>query len=146
MEHEKSQSFHFELVMPDAVMHHSKETAVTVPAVEGETMIKTGHQKMVLNLQHGICRIHKSDRSEIPFYITGGFADITPAHCYVATESAEPVNKIDIEKLSKVRDILAQDLDETEDPIEREKIEYRIAELNTKIDIVSAYEDKDQHI
>jgi F-type H+-transporting ATPase subunit epsilon len=77
-----------ELISPERLLLAKPVEMVVIPAAEGELGVLPGHAPMIVALKGGLIRIFEHGQETAPFFVTSGFAEITPERCSIlATEA-----------------------------------------------------------
>lgn len=105
-----AQTMQFELVSPEEKLISEPVTLATIPGELGELGVGAGHMSLVVALKHGTITLTNDGGEKKKFFITGGFADVTPELCMILAEQAVNVNDIDIAALDKKMSDLNEDL------------------------------------
>ena len=82
--------FRFELVSPEEKLVSEDVGMVTLPGEEGVMGVLGGHSRVLTSLQRGVVEVRKGAINDNPrrLFVTGGFADVGPAHCTILAEEA----------------------------------------------------------
>jgi F-type H+-transporting ATPase subunit epsilon len=88
----------FDLVSPERLLLSERAEMVTIPGTEGDMGVMAGHMPLISTLRPGVIAV-KGGESDGRFYVTGGFAEVTPARLTVLAEEAVPVGELDAAKL-----------------------------------------------
>lgn len=90
-----AKTFLLEVVTPEQILLSKQVESVVVPAAEGYLGILAGHAPLLAVLKPGEIAI-RDEKGSAYLFTAGGFLECTPAKVNVLTESAEPVEKIDV--------------------------------------------------
>ena len=93
-------SFQFELVAPERAMASTTATAVTVPGVEGDFTVMTGHAPFVAALRPGVLTAVVEGGETNRYVVYGGVAEVGPGHLTVLAEEVHPVEELEPATLS----------------------------------------------
>jgi F-type H+-transporting ATPase subunit epsilon len=80
-----------EIVSPERMLLAEPVEMVTLPAAEGELGVLPGHSAMIVLLRGGTVRTWEGGKVIQSLYVSGGFAEITPAKVTVLANAATPV-------------------------------------------------------
>lgn len=83
-----------EIVSPEKLLLAEPVEMVTLPAAEGELGVLPGHAPMIVLLRGGTVRTWASGKVVQSLYVSGGFAEITPATVTVLANAATPVAEL----------------------------------------------------
>ena len=97
----------FDLVSPERLLLSTEADMVTVPGTEGYMGVMAGHAPLVSTLRAGMIDV-QTDGKDDRYFISGGFAEISPAKITVLAEDAVPMTELDLEVLDQ-RILHAQD-------------------------------------
>jgi F-type H+-transporting ATPase subunit epsilon len=106
-----SQKIQFDLVTPTALAISEPVDMVVVPGAEGDIGALPGHTPLITTLRPGLVDIHNGGRVTQSFFVTGGFAEVTPERVTVLAESVEGVADVSVQdaqaRLTAAREALA---------------------------------------
>ena len=121
-------ALHFEFVSPENVLFSGEVDQVDLPGAEGDMGILAGHAPLVTVLRPGIITIFRGGARE-PVVVTGGFAEVGPSGLTVLADRA--VARADFDMAALASDIkdAEEDLADTKDNAQRDKLAHRIAQL-----------------
>jgi F-type H+-transporting ATPase subunit epsilon len=121
-------ALHFEFVSPENVLFSGEVDQVDLPGAEGDMGILSGHAPLVTVLRPGIITIFRGGARE-PVVVTGGFAEVGPSGLTVLADRA--VARADFDMAALASDIkdAEEDLADTKDDAQRDKLAHRIAQL-----------------
>lgn len=83
------QKIAFDLVTPTALALSEKVEMVVVPGADGDIGVLPGHTPLITTLRAGQVDVHNGGQVTQSFYVTGGFAEVTPERVTVLAESIE---------------------------------------------------------
>lgn len=83
-----------EIVSPEKLLLAEPVEMVTLPAEEGEMGVLPGHAAMIVLLRGGTVRTWEGGKVTQSLYVSGGFAEITPATVTVLANAATPVAEL----------------------------------------------------
>ncbi|WP_209426521.1 F0F1 ATP synthase subunit epsilon [Pararhodobacter sp. SW119] len=75
----------FDLVSPERMLASVPATEVQIPGAEGDFTAMPGHVPFISTLRPGIV-IAATDKGEIRYVVTGGFAEVTGEHVSLLAE------------------------------------------------------------
>jgi F-type H+-transporting ATPase subunit epsilon len=117
----------FELVSPEKLLISEQVDMVVVPGEEGDFGVLYQHAPFISAVRPGVIRVHNGGRVTEQIFVSGGFAEVTPARCTVLAEQAVVVAEIDRgEAEQQLRDA-REDLADAKDEHERGLAERQIA-------------------
>ena len=97
----------FDLISPERLLLSAQADMVTVSGTEGYMGVMAGHAPLVSTLRAGMIDV-QTDGKDDRYFISGGFAEISPAKITVLAEEAVPMTELDLEVLDQ-RILHAQD-------------------------------------
>lgn len=83
-----------EIVSPEKLLLSRSVDMVTLPAYEGEMGVLGGHSPMIVLLRGGTIRLYEGGNVTERLYVSGGFAEVTPARVTVLATEAVPVTQL----------------------------------------------------
>jgi F-type H+-transporting ATPase subunit epsilon len=117
----------FELVSPEALLLSEPVDMVVVPGEEGDFGVLYQHAPFISAVHPGVIRVHNGGKITEQIFVSGGFAEVTPARCTVLAEQAVPVAEIDRGAAEQQLRNAREDLDDAKDEQQRGLAERRIA-------------------
>jgi len=87
-----------EIVAPDTNAFRGDAVSFRAPGVEGSFEVLYNHAPMVAATGVGEVTIRTAAGDEVRFATSGGFVEVLDNHVIMLTETAEPVDAIDIER------------------------------------------------
>ena len=101
----------FELVSPERLLVSRAIEMVTIPGEEGDFGVLAGHAPMVSTLRAGVVLIKGTEGDVEPYFVAGGFAEVSPERCAVLAEEAVALADLNAAALDadaqKTRDAIA---------------------------------------
>lgn len=94
----------FDLVSPERSLASREATEVQIPGAEGDFTALPDHAPVITTLRPGLLRVVSGSGTE-EYFVTGGFAEVTPEGTSVLAERAYP-------KTDVTRDMLDQMISE----------------------------------
>ncbi len=79
-----------ELVSPERLLLSEQVEMVIVPGAEGVFGVLPLHAPTLSTLKPGFVQVYKGGAVADSFFVTGGFAEVTPASCTVLVDEAIP--------------------------------------------------------
>lgn len=79
-----------ELVSPERLLLSEQVEMVLVPGTEGVFGVLPKHAAMLSTLRPGFVQVYKGGEVVQSFFVTGGFAEVTPTTCTVLVDEAIP--------------------------------------------------------
>lgn len=106
-----SQKIQFDLVTPTALSVSEPVDMVVMPGAEGDIGALPGHTPLITTLRPGLVDVHNGGRVTQSFFVTGGFAEVTPERVTLLAETVEAVAEISVQdaqaRLAAAREALA---------------------------------------
>ena len=117
----------FELVSPERLLLSEPVEMVVVPGEEGDFGVLHQHAPFISAVRPGVIKVHNGGKVTEQIFVSGGFAEVTPARCAVLAEQAIAVVDIDRgEAEQQLRDA-REDLADAKDEHQRDQAERQIA-------------------
>lgn len=91
-------NFTLEIIIPQGKVYSKKVEFLLVRTTEGDMGILANHSPFVAELMIGEILIREKKGSEIPYYISGGFLEISSNKVTILVDEAMLASEIDIEK------------------------------------------------
>jgi F-type H+-transporting ATPase subunit epsilon len=85
-----AETIKLELVSPERLLLSEQVEMVIVPGAEGVFGVLPLHAPTLSTLKPGFVEVHKGDAAAESFFVTGGFAEVTPASVTVLVDEAIP--------------------------------------------------------
>jgi F-type H+-transporting ATPase subunit epsilon len=85
----------FELVSPERLLLSVEADMVVVPGGEGDFGVLAGHAPLISTVRPGVIEVHGAGSEPDRIFVSGGFADVSPARLTVLAEEAVPVRDLD---------------------------------------------------
>ncbi|MCC6913879.1 MAG: ATP synthase F1 subunit epsilon [Rhodospirillaceae bacterium] len=79
-----------ELVSPERLLLSEQVEMVIVPGAEGVFGVLPLHAPTLSTLKPGFVQVYKGGQVAESFFVTGGFAEVTPSSCTVLVDEAIP--------------------------------------------------------
>jgi F-type H+-transporting ATPase subunit epsilon len=121
-------TFHFDLVSPEKLSFSGEVSQVDVPGAEGDFGVLAGHAPLITTLRPGILVVHGEGR-QTRIVVSGGFAEVGPAGLNVLADMAVPAEDFDAAELAGVIKDTEEDVADTTDAWERDKLSHKLAQL-----------------
>ena len=121
-------ALHFDFVSPERVLFSGDVDQVDLPGAEGDIGILAGHAPVVTALRPGILTIFRGGARE-PIVISGGFAEVGPGGLTVLADTAAPLDGYDTAMLATEIKDAEEDVADSTDPKERDKVAHRLDQL-----------------
>jgi len=80
-----------EIVSPEKLLLSRPVDMVVIPAAEGEMGVMAQHSPMIVLLRGGTIRLYEGGQVTDRLFVSGGFAEVTPARVTVLADEATPV-------------------------------------------------------
>jgi F-type H+-transporting ATPase subunit epsilon len=91
----------FDLVSPERLLVSADATMVTVPGADGEMGVMAGHEPLISTLRPGVIEVRGASGGQERYFVSGGFAEVTPAKITVLAEDAVPLATLDAAALDQ---------------------------------------------
>ena len=121
-------ALHFDFVSPERVLFSGDVDQVDLPGAEGDIGILAGHAPVVTALRPGILTIFRGGARE-RIVISGGFAEVGPGGLTVLADTAAPLDGYDTAMLATEIKDAEEDVADSTDPKERDKVARRLDQL-----------------
>jgi len=123
-------TFNFDLVSPEKLVFSGQVDQVDVPGSEGDLGVLAGHAPFVTTVRPGILTIYR-EGAGLKIVVDGGFAEANPEGLTVLADMAVVLEDFDREVLAgQIRDI-EEDVADTKDPWQRDKLARKLEQLKT---------------
>jgi F-type H+-transporting ATPase subunit epsilon len=83
-----------EIVSPERLLLSKPVDMVVIPAAEGEIGVMAEHSPAIVLLRGGTIRLYANGEVTERLFVTGGFAEITPARVTVLAEEAQSAAEV----------------------------------------------------
>ena len=83
-----------ELVSPERLLLSEQVEMVLVPGTEGVFGVLPLHAPTISTLKPGFVDVYQSNVVKERFFVTGGFAEVTPVSCTVLVDEAIPQSNL----------------------------------------------------
>ena len=123
----------FELVSPEKLLVSQAVDMVVVPGAEGDFGVLPRHSPLISAIRPGVIKIYEQGQVTETIFVSGGFAEVTPARCTVLAEEATPVSEIDQAEVAQELKNLQDDLLDAQSDEEKIPIQRRIAAAQAKL-------------
>ena len=124
-------TFHFNLVAPEKLLFSSEVPQVDVPGAEGDFGVLAGHAPMVATVRPGILVVYGEAGEQLRIVVNGGFAEVGPSGLTVLADAAVPLEEFDRSVLAGLIKDTEEDVADTADPWQRDKLSRRLEHLRT---------------
>jgi F-type H+-transporting ATPase subunit epsilon len=91
----------FDLVSPERLLLSEEAEMVTIPGLEGEMGVMAGHMPLITALRPGTIEVKGGTEEPNRFFVTAGFAEVTPAKITVLAEEAIPLASLTAAELDE---------------------------------------------
>jgi F-type H+-transporting ATPase subunit epsilon len=122
-------TLHFDLVSPEKLLFSSEVTQVDIPGAEGDFGVLAGHAPIVTTVRPGILVIYGEAGEQLRIVVNGGFAEVGPTGLTVLADAAVPLDEFDRTVLTGVIKDTEEDVADTTDPWQRDKLARRLDQL-----------------
>jgi len=127
----------FELVAPERLLVSEAVEMVVVPGTEGDFGILAGHAPTVSSVRAGVIAVFESGRVKERFFVSGGFAEVTPERCTVLADEAMPLEEIDRAAVERALPDLRDDVAAARDDTEKATAEKALAIAEAKLAVLA---------
>jgi len=127
----------FELVSPEKLLVSEPVDMVVVPGEDGDFGVLHQHAPFISAVRPGVISVHNGGKVTEQIFVSGGFAEVTPARCTVLAEQAVAVAEIDRSAAEQQLRDAREDLGDAKDEQERGLAERRIAVAEAMIEAAS---------
>lgn len=132
-----SDGIEFELVAPERLLVSESVEMVVVPGSEGDFGILAGHAPTVSSVRAGVIAVFEHGAVTARFFVSGGFAEVTPERCTVLADDAAPMGEIDRAAVEKTIPDLRDDIAAARDEAEKAAAEKALATAEAKLAAVT---------
>ncbi len=112
-----------EIVAPDTNAFRGEATSFRAPGTEGSFEVLLNHAPMIAVTGVGPVTITTTTGEKVEFATSGGFVEVLGNRVIMLTESAEPVDEIDLERAKKAEERARDRIRESQSPEERAEAE-----------------------
>ena len=123
----------FELVAPERLLVSEPVDMVVLPGAEGDFGVLPGHAPFVTTVRPGVIAVYQQGTVRDRIFVAGGFAEVTPERCTVLAEEASMLADLDRARIEGDLRDAREDVAETKDEAERDRIAGRIAVAEAKL-------------
>jgi F-type H+-transporting ATPase subunit epsilon len=117
----------FELVSPEKLLLSEPVEMVVVPGEEGDFGVLHQHAPFISAVRPGVIKVHNGGKVTEQIFVSGGFAEVTPARCTVLAERAVAVADIDRGAAEQQLRDAREDLADEKDEHDRDQAERQVA-------------------
>ena len=117
----------FELVSPEKLLLSEPVEMVVVPGEEGDFGVLHQHAPFISAVRPGVIKVHNGGKVTEQIFVSGGFAEVTPARCTVLAERAVAVADIDRGAAEQQLRDAREDLADAPDEHDRDQAERLVA-------------------
>jgi len=83
-----------EVVSPEKLLLSRPVDMVVLPASEGDMGVLEGHAPVMVTLRGGVIALYENDRVTDTFFVSSGFAEVTPERCTVLATEVAPLAEL----------------------------------------------------
>jgi F-type H+-transporting ATPase subunit epsilon len=94
-----AEPFKFDLVAPDRLLVSEEVESVVVPGREGYFTVLARHAPLISTLKPGQIEVKAVSGGTQKFFVSGGFADVSPAGLTILADKAIPLESLGAEHL-----------------------------------------------
>jgi len=127
----------FELVAPERLLVSEAVEMVVVPGTEGDFGILAGHAATVSSVRAGVIAVFENGRVKERFFVSGGFAEVTPERCTVLADEAMPLAEIDRAAVERALPDLRDDVAAARNDAEKATAEKALAIAEGKLAVLA---------
>ncbi|MFO1187787.1 MAG: F0F1 ATP synthase subunit epsilon [Alphaproteobacteria bacterium] len=124
-----AETFQFDLVSPERSILSGPALMVTVPGMEGDFGVLKGHAPFMSTLRPGIVEIQRGNGEALKVFVSGGFADVTPAGLTLLADDAIEASELDGEIIDKLVAVAEADKAHAADDQAKAAIDQRLRDL-----------------
>mgnify|MGYP003385813023 CR=1 FL=1 len=125
-----AESFQFDLVSPERKLLSEAVAMVTVPGMEGDFGVLKGHAPFMSTLRPGFVEIQRSEQSEpLRVFVTGGFADVTPAGLTLLADEALDANSVNAAMFERLLNAAREESERAASDQAKARADQRIRDL-----------------
>lgn len=84
-----------DIICPEELVLSATVEMVVIPASEGDMGVLEGHAPIMVALRGGIVAVYENDRVTKQWFVSGGFAEVTPAGCSILADEAIALEDLD---------------------------------------------------
>ncbi len=117
----------FELVSPEKLLLSEPVEMVVVPGEEGDFGVLHQHAPFISAVRPGVIKVYNGGKVTEQIFVSGGFAEVTPARCTVLAEQAVAVADIDRGAAEQQLRDARENLADAKDEHQRDQAERQIA-------------------
>jgi len=128
-----SDTIEFELVAPERLLVSESVEMAVVPGSEGDFGVLAGHAPTVAAVRPGVIAVYENGAVTARFFVSGGFAEVTPERCTVLADDAIDVSAIDRTAVEAEIKDLSDDLSDAASEEEKGKIQTAIVIAQSKL-------------
>lgn len=92
-------NFQFELVTPERVVFREQITSLTMPTVNGDITVLSGHVPLVSILKPGVIIAKQVDSKQRIIAVSGGFVEVLESKVVILADTAEMASELDEERI-----------------------------------------------
>jgi F-type H+-transporting ATPase subunit epsilon len=96
--------FHLEIVTPRGVVFNGGVESFSAPGVKGRFQVLRSHAPLLASLKIGEIKVLDADGTERRYATSGGFVEVRNNAAIVLADTAEGVDKIDVERAKEALD------------------------------------------
>jgi F-type H+-transporting ATPase subunit epsilon len=124
-----AESFQFDLVSPERSLLSGPVEMVTVPGMEGDFGVLKGHAPFMSTLRPGFVEIARGGGDALKVFVTGGFADVTPAGLTLLADEAHEAGDVTGALFDRLVESARKESDRTADAHAKARSEQRLRDL-----------------
>jgi F-type H+-transporting ATPase subunit epsilon len=114
-------TLHVEVITAERALYSGEAEMIEAPGALGQLGILPGHAALLTTLAPGALRI-KTNGDEEPFFVSGGFLEVSHNRVTILADTAEQAEHIDEARAQEARRRAEERLKETQSNVERAEI------------------------
>jgi F-type H+-transporting ATPase subunit epsilon len=123
------EAFQFDLVSPERSLLSGPALMVTVPGMEGDFGVLKGHAPFMSTLRPGFVEVTRGQGDTIKVFVTGGFADVTPAGLTLLADAAYEAADVTGALFDRLLEVARKEGERTRDAHAKARAEQRVRDL-----------------
>lgn len=133
-----AETLRFELVSPERLLRSQEVEMVVVPGAEGNFAAMPRHAPLLSLLRPGLLDVYAERKVVARYFVSGGYAELTPERCTVLAEEAMGLDEIDRAEVEAALKDLGEDLADATEAAERARVALRIKVEEAKLAALAA--------
>jgi len=138
-----------EIVSQDRMVYEGNVEMITMPGIEGEMGVLSGHAPLITALAYGVIKVKAAEEEHV-YTVAGGIVEVQPDIVTILADAAEDIDEINLERAQKAKqraeDLLHKMPQQEKDTDDFLAIEAALRRSNLRIDAVQRFKrDKAGH-